>query len=291
MDYIVLVIHDIEFNALKNSIPEYTNSEYVCSKKFDPNKYVYDYSEEYQMQDFEKTLRLFNSSEMNFRPILMKIEKPNMKTLNFIHNFAVENQIQYHISSMELTFDFLTTNKEAFEAMLSFLIQHVYLKWAGKSFEHDYETTKYIGNPRKTRSKAIRIYKKEVLYENDKARLELILKKNILNRHNIESIKDLNKNLYYEIVNKYIEFKELRLDKYEKAYLRKLRKHNKALADDQLQDKVSMEIDMVKEMCNQKGLVEAFRYVKKQVGKPYACINESDFQDVFFNRLINRNFC
>ncbi len=292
MDYIVLVIHEIEFNALKNIIPEYTNSKYICSKKFDPNKYVYDYSEEYQIQGFEKTLRLFNSSEMNFRPILMKIEKPNMKTLNLIHNFAVENQIQYHISSMELTFDFFTKNIDTLDAMYSMLVQHVYLKWAGKSFENDYETTTYIGNPRKTISKAIRIYKKE--YEDkkkDRARLELILKRRLLKRQNIESITDLEKDVYYQIVNKYIKFKDLRLNVYEKKYLRKLRKQNKALTDDQLQDKVDIELDTVKQICNQKGIVEAFRHIQKQVSGEYECFKGYDFHDVFFNRIINKNFC
>ena len=294
MDYIVLVIHKIEFNTLKNIIPEYTNSEYICSKKFDPKEYVYDYSEEYQMQDFEKTLRLFNSSEMNFRPILMKIEKPNIKTLNFIHNFAVENQIQYHISSMELTFDFVTPDKsiESIMEMYSFLVQHVYLKWAGKLFYNDYETTTYIGNCRLTRSKAVRIYVKENEYGvKEKSRLELILKRKVLKRYNVELITDLKKDVYNQIISKYIEFKYLKLDIYEKKYLRKLRKRYKTLTDNEIQNILLMELDTIKNIHNNKSIVESFRYIQGQVSGPYDCIEKSDFHDIFFSRIKNRNFC
>ena len=240
-----------------------------------------------------KILRVLTSKENPFLPILMKIEKPNLKLLNFIHNFAVSNKIQYKISFMELTFDFFSKNIDTLDAMYSMLVQHVYLQWAGKSFEHDYETTTYIGNPRKTMSKAIRIYKKEFEDSNkkDRARLELILKRRLLKRQNIESITDLKKDVYYQITDKYIKFKDLRLDIYEKKYLRKLRKHNKTLTDEQLQDKVDTELNTVKQICNQKGIVEAFRHIQKQVSGEYECIKGYDFHDVFFDRIINKNFC
>ena len=275
MDYIVLSIQRIDFHSLKNIISK--NSNFIQASQYRLD-YLFDFSMEYQMPEYNnKVFRLLTSKENPFLPILMKIEKPNIKILNFMHNFAVSNKIQYKISSMELTFDFFTQNIDTLDAMYSMLVQHVYLQWAGKSFENDYETTTYIGNPRKTISKAIRIYKKEFEdnKKKDRARLELILKRRLLKRQNIESITDLQEDAYYQIIDKYLKFRDLNLNAYERKYLRKLRKHNKTLTDDQLQDKVSMEIIMVKQMCSQKGIVEAFRHIQKQVSGEYECINVS----------------
>ena len=292
MDYIVLSIQRIDFHSLKNIISKNSNFIQTNHYKLD---YLYDFSMEYQMPKYnDKVLRLLISKENPFLPILMKIEEPTIEILNFIHNFGVLNNIQYKISSMELTFDFVTPDKsiESIMEMYSFLVQHVYLKWAGKLFYNDYETTTYIGNCRLTRSKAVRIYVKENEHGvKEKSRLELILKRKILKRYNVELITDLNKDVYNQIISKYIELKFFKLEIYEMKYLRKLRKLYKTLTDNEIQNMLLMELDTIKNIHNNKSIVESFRYIQGQVSGPYDCIEKSDFHDIFFSRIKNRNFC
>ena len=105
----------------------------------------------------------------------------------------------YHISEIELTYDFRTTDRRR---MYNLIKNSAYLKWPGAELNLGYKNTHYFNNKRKARSKAAKLYIKTKDVVSPVVRFELIFKRQILKSNNIFDLRDLYK-IDYSFISTY----------------------------------------------------------------------------------------
>lgn len=140
-------------------------------------------------------------------PILLTVHDADSKVLQYLEPYL--SPLQYHISWIEYTMDFISKNKDhVYQFMLSYFL----LKWPGKKYVNKiYKTSFYRNDLRGSETKGLRGYQKQLTdtlgNTVDSVRIELLAKRKLLKKHNIQTISDfLSSNS--SIVIKYITFKK-----------------------------------------------------------------------------------
>ncbi len=214
-------------------------------------------------------------------PILLTVNDADLQVVRYLEPYL--SQLRYHISWIEYTIDFFSNNAKR---VYQFMLSHLLLKWPGKkSVSKTYETTFYRNDLRGSGTKGLRCYHKKILdsfgREIVSIRVELLAKRQLLKKYNIQSISDfISSNS--DIVIKYIAFKKFNYS----IFIKRLRE----LGYDQIG--VSQEINRFKKNINNGFLQEA-----NQAAKKMRIRNESDtylvkheFHDYFLSKLRGLSF-
>ena len=169
--------------------------------------------------DLGYTASIMKSKKMYFLPDLITVHDPDVKIINHIEPLL--NQLKYyHVKELELTFDFENDDREYIK---QFIKNHFIINWRGKKFYHP-SGTHYFNNIRFCKGKGSRLYDKIIKKDKDKdnnfIRLEMLLKRPILLKHNIHRISDID-SLKPEKLSRYFNFKELNFSKCKKRFKEK----------------------------------------------------------------------
>jgi hypothetical protein len=236
---------------------------------------MYPYTCKYLLNHMNKNYQIVVSySNTNYLPILLKVHDPDKSIIKFLQPY-LNNLDYYHINAVELTFDFMHFDNDV---LFNFLKSSTFLRWQSKEFDLPSVDTAYFDNPRMTRKKALRIYKK-VVDDNEAIRLEIVLKRGLLNRKKIKYIEDIDK-LTTNLASKYIAFKEFNFSKYRKR-LTKL---------DYEKETIDNEIDTIENIQKKNGIRNANKRALN-ISKNYpndSYLKKHPFNDSF-NALVSDN--
>lgn len=139
-------------------------------------------------------------------PILLTIHDVDESLL--LHLQPHLNRLDHHISWVEFTLDFISNVPEQ---VYQFMLSHLWLKWAGKKNENlIYDTTFYRNDIRKSQTKGLRGYRKQLSDDQgnnvESVRIELLMKRQLLKKKGIQNTSDML-NLNSQLVIKYLTFK------------------------------------------------------------------------------------
>ncbi|SDU41938.1 hypothetical protein SAMN04487931_10889 [Desulfobacula phenolica] len=153
--------------------------------------------------------------------IWLRIDDPDALLLQHFSNLL--HPIQHHVAMLECTVDFYGPNIHTLYSALKskYVLSH---SSRSKPLNLNYDDTEYAGNPRSTKSKALRLYKKEDDNGNIKyARLEIVYKRNWLKNKKIISIRDVLK-MDCDTVYQPLKFKIFNHHRFIKNYVRRMEK-------------------------------------------------------------------
>jgi hypothetical protein len=140
-----------------------------------------------------------------FMPYLLRVQNPDRNILTILKPL-LDNLVHYHITSAEFTLDFDYKNPEE---LFLFMKKYMLLSWRGEPLYLKYDSTKYLNNIRKSDGKGAKLYKKQIIGPDEKlhepVRLEVTMKKKLLDRKKIRKIENLYA-LNVETIFKYITF-------------------------------------------------------------------------------------
>ena len=180
----------VDFVTLSNIHPKYErllysfleSSGFKVSSDHKMIKGHYDMKRTYKNECSEMSVEIMHGFKSSFiyRPtLLVKIHDPNSRYLSFLDSFFKYHQISPIVSSIELTFDFLTDDKCALYENLKF---YLFLKNSRTWAYNKYIYTYYANQIRRS-TKGMRLYWKDV---KKPVRLELVLKKHIIRKVGLE---------------------------------------------------------------------------------------------------------
>ncbi len=140
-------------------------------------------------------------------PILLTIHDVDQNLLLYLQPHL--NRLDHHISWVEFTLDFISNTPEL---VYNFMKSHLWLKWAGKKNENlIYDTTFYRNDIRKSQTKGLRGYRKQLQdgqgNKVESVRIELLMKRQLLKKKGVENISDTF-NMTSQLVTKYLSFKK-----------------------------------------------------------------------------------
>lgn len=204
-------IHDeSQLEPLRNDLISRSTAPFRHRMNF---KYKYDESDTYYFQYGTKQYEL-NIAKANwekFKPYLVTVHDPTPEVLIYFEQY-LSGVTDYHVKAIEFTYDFFTEDKET---VWKFIKQHTIVKWRGREFHSDYETTFYGNSIRFATGKGLRSYHKEEEQEGcleQFIRLEMQLKREILKNNGVHNIEDIF-NMDSRLVNKYFNFKYYNFNK------------------------------------------------------------------------------
>jgi hypothetical protein len=123
--------------------------------------------------------------EVVFPSLLLNIHDPDKWILSLLDSFFRDHEIVPNVSKVELTCDLFTDDVVL---LYEFLQSHLFLKY-NRSCLLGYATTFYLGNPRTSRSKGMRVYLKPIEGSKEYVRIELVLKRELIrNRLRLDNI-------------------------------------------------------------------------------------------------------
>ncbi len=215
----------------------------------------------------------FPSSVHPFAPVCLKLLHPD-KNLILAFNHLLRT-VRYHVSTIELSFDFITNN---LNQMYDYLKERVSLKWPGSQLNLNHKSTTYYNNIRTARSKGSRLYKKGTGIPVPAVRLELLLKRDPLRSHKINRLSDVSK-IDYKLIKKYLELKEFNFRLFR---LRYFKDHPNSSAQ-----YIRIE-NKIKTLLNSGNLHAANKLAKQVV--IYSCLKDCVFNKLFFKLLENYIF-
>ncbi len=170
------------------------------------------------------TVSIVRSSKMYFLPKILIVHDPNEKVLKHIEQFLLQLDY-YHVKEMKLTFDFENDDRDYIR---QFIKSHFVINWRGKCFYHPSETF-YFNNIRFGKGKGSRLYDKQLEKDDqavkDVVRLEMLMKRPILQKNSITNINDII-NFKPEVISRYFNFKEFNYRRCKKRLLENGKEYN-----------------------------------------------------------------
>lgn len=163
----------LQFDKAKNLpsnfiiLPRSTRNKYFCQVPIKDNIY-----------ELEIT-HLYKNKLLTGTTLLLR--HPSFEFINIIEGFCGSG---YTLNSVEYSLDISCENIAEVFRLIKLTS---YLSWAGKSFDSDYRSTIYLNDNRKSSAKAAKTYLKDIDGE-AKIRLEVILKRRVFDRMNINTM-------------------------------------------------------------------------------------------------------
>lgn len=111
----------------------------------------------------------------------------------------------YTISTAEFTLDIFADDHSG---LFTLLRRITHLKWAGQTLDLSYEKTFYLGNPRKSKTKGVRCYIKELGQQATSVRLEIVHKRVFFRKGKIVPLPELGR-VRVQDAFKHVQFKKL----------------------------------------------------------------------------------
>lgn len=272
----------IDFVTLSLARPISINLYNIISNNFDLIKlHIYNTGFYYQIEEYK--IIIHNQKYTIFilhpfdkrKPLAVRLRHPDQHLIDYFKtNF---NKTAYHISEIELTFDFITDYIDHFYELIK---KSAYLKWPGAEFDLGFSDTHYFNNKRKARSKAAILYVKQKDVDSPRVRFELLFKREILKSNRIFNLNDLCKINYY-LMKKYLEFRCFDFRLFKLRYNVQSKNCNQIVRYDVIEKQI---IDLI----NNGRLHRANSLSMKHVR--YSNLREHYFNKVFKAIMNNENF-
>jgi len=211
-----------------------------------------------------------------YKPYLVTIHDPTPEVLIFLEQY-LNSVTHYHVKNIEFTYDFYSEDND--DTVYKFIKQHTIVKWRGKGFDSEYESTFYGNNIRFASGKGLRSYHKaEDTIENKQEfiRLEMLLKRGILKKNGINTIRDVFE-MDSRLVNTYFIFKYFNFKKLAKRMLEDDTWKNRV---DEIHHKIQSEIE--------NGYLFEMNQYSREYSKKYpndTYLNDCKYMEHFISRF------
>ena len=199
------------------------------------------------------TLFIIRSNKAFLPKLLIKILQPDRNLL--LHVDELLNNV-FSISYIEFTFDFYSDHPAR---LYQFFKRSLFLKWPGKKFDPGYTTTTYLNNIRQSKTKGVRIYRKEET-NIEAVRVEVVYKRKMLKKLGIFAVKDLL-TIKPHIVTKYLKLMSFDFELFRARCFRRRDNSNININD------LDSIVDQIEHMIDSKGIREADMYARQFAGQ------------------------
>ncbi len=185
----VAAINGIHPHCKQQVIDFFKSNDFRKNEDFKPkNDRVYDRAirfEKVGASNYATEVYFFHTIKENsvYGFLKLTIHDPDKKLLIMIDKFFREQHMVAKVTMVELAFDLFTDDVVG---LYEWINNHLLLKYLKKPFDTDYATSTYTGNPRKTKTKAIRVYMRPIAGPKTYVRIELVLKKNVIRSKRID---------------------------------------------------------------------------------------------------------
>ena len=160
------------------------------------------------------------------------------------------------MSYVEFSFDFYSDHPAR---LYQFFKRSLFLKWPGKKFNPGYTSTTYLNNIRQSKSKGVRVYRKEET-NIEAVRVEVVYKRKMLKKLGIVAVKDLL-TIKPSIVTKYLKLMSFGFELFRARCFR--RRDNSNINVKGL-DSI---VNQIEHMIDSKGIREADMYARQFAGQ------------------------
>jgi hypothetical protein len=190
------------FNELKRFSTEPSQHRFT-------NQNGYNESKKYFIRIDEKTHEIVVSrcTQEPYMPYLLKIDAPDCNILNKI-TYSLGQLTYCNFTAIEFTLDFIFENQRE---IFQFMKEKLLISWRGKPLNLTYDSTVYLNNIRTAEGKGGKVYLKTIDdqegHKQEVVRMEVTLKKKILERKEVHNFDDLKKLTIHDVFH-YITFKE-----------------------------------------------------------------------------------
>ena len=214
----------------------------------------------YNYNSSSYTIFLIRANKAFLPKLLIKILQPDRKLLLHV-NELLHND--YNMSYIEFAFDFYSDHPAR---LYRFFKQSLFLKWPGKKFDPGYTSTTYLNNIRQSKSKGVRVYRKEET-NIEAVRVEVVYKRKMLKKLGIVAVKDLL-TVKPPVVTKYLKLMEFNFDLFRARCFRRRDNSNININD------LDSIVDQIEHMIDSKGIREADMYARQFAGQ--TCLAENE---------------
>ena len=206
--------------------------------------------------------------------LLIKVLQPDDKLFRFLHDLF---NSRYNLSFLEFAFDCYTPRLKEF---YQFLKSRLYLKWPGTDFNPGYVSTTYYNNIRKSATKGLRVYIKE-LKRNRCVRMEIVYRRRLLKKVGLNTIEDLFR-IKTSTVTKY-----LRLMTFDYDLFRKRCFSRRGLNGVTFKETYEI-IANIENLIEKKSIRAAGEYARNFAG--CSCLKEHEQNEKFWEVINNKSF-
>ena len=213
IDFLLLYLRISSINPIREALNADTGISFNRQVK-KGNSYISHYSV-HLIKKYGFTLESHPiQRKMGQYAFFVRLQHPDTEAVEYVDRLLKINNIDHNISCIEISLDFLTKDPKDRDKMYELMKIHLFQKWQRTSFEPGYYGTTYLGNIRKTKSKACRIYTKDFEDGRKSARLEMDMKRNTLkkNQYNIHTLHDLMTKDALAPIRDYLVFKKIDLN-------------------------------------------------------------------------------
>lgn len=197
VDFIRISIDNIYFNTKEylSLFNEFSRMSVTSSKLRVTGGEGYNMTKKYIIK-FNNQIYKVEASKSNstaYLPTIIKIHKPDTHLLKYLEPYL--KLMLHKVNAVEFTLDFIGYQ---YCQIYKFMDEHLLINWPDKKkFKKKYKTTFYLNNIRKSKSKGGRCYIKTLTGDDgntvESVRVEVLLKRRILQRKTINSITDFLK--------------------------------------------------------------------------------------------------
>jgi len=206
--------------------------------------------------------------------LLIKVLQPDDKLFRFLHDLFHSG---YKLSFLEFAFDCYTPLLKEF---YQFIKSRLYLKWPGADFNPGYVSTTYFNNIRKSATKGVRVYIKEVNH-NRFVRIEIVYKRRLLKRMGINTIEDLFK-IKTSAVTKYLRLMIFDYELFRKRCFSRRGSNGVTFRE------LDTIIENIDTLIERKSIRAASEYARNFAG--CSCLKEHEQNDKFWEVINNKSF-
>ena len=246
---LLLLVHNITSRS--------GSTNYYKTKAFAYNrvlKCIYNY------HSSSYTIFLIQANKAFLPKLLIKILQPDRNLLlhvdELLHN-------DYNISFIEFAFDFYSDHPAH---LYQFFKRSLFLKWPGKKFNPGYTSTTYLNNIRQSKTKGVRIYRKNKA-STEAVRVEVVYKRKMLKKLGIVAVKDLL-TVKPPVVTKYLKLMSFDFELFRARCFRRRDNSNININD------LDSIVDQIEHMIDSKGIREADMYARQFAGQ--TCLVENE---------------